>query len=170
MTDATAAPGRTTAHGQTTAPGQTIVLHGRGLVRGLAEGEAFVTTQRIAGWGGVDSSTGTIIESRHEARGRSFAGKVLVFPGVKGSSGGSGVFHMNRLESASPKAMVFNAMNTKAALIVAVSHIPCVTDLDADPLAVIEDGDWVVVDGGTGVVTVRKAAPGGAPAHSEEGR
>lgn len=154
----------------TAAQGQTVVLRGRGLVAGLAEGEAFVTRQRIAGWGGVDSSTGTIIESRHEARGRSFAGKVLVFPGIKGSSGGSGVFHMNRLESASPRALVFNAMNTKAALIVAVSHIPCVTDLDADPLEVIADGDWVVVDGGAGVVTVRKAAPVGGPVPSGEGR
>jgi uncharacterized protein len=152
---------------QTGTPGvstdaETIVLRGRGLTEGVAEGEAFVTRQRIAGWGGIDSTTGTIIESRHEARGQSFAGKVLVFPGVKGSSGGSGVFHMNRLEGAGPKAMIFNAMNTKVAVVVAVSHVPCVTDLDADPLEVIETGDWVVVDGGTGLVTVRKALPDSA--------
>lgn len=141
----------------TTHTEQTIVLHGRGLTEGIAEGEALVTHQTIAGWGGVDSSTGTIIESRHEARGQSFAGKVLVFPGAKGSSGWSGVFHMNRLEGAGPRAMIFNTMNTKIALAVVVSHVPCVTDLDADPLEVIETGDWVVVDGGTGVVEVRKA-------------
>jgi uncharacterized protein len=154
----------TASAAETGMAGQTIVLHGRGLAGGIAEGEAFVTRQRIAGWGGVDSTTGTIIESRHEARGRSFAGKVLVFPGVKGSSGGSGVFHMNRLEGAGPRAMIFNAMNTKVAVVVAVSHVPCVTDLDADPLEVIESGDWVVVDGGTGLVTVRKAVPGGGTA------
>ncbi len=140
-----------------TGQAETILLHGRGLTAGIAEGEALVTRQRIAGWGGVDSTTGTIIESRHEARGQSFAGKVLVFPGAKGSSGWSGVFHMNRLEGASPKAMIFNAMNTKIAVAVVVSHVPCVTDLDADPLEVIETGDWVTVDGGTGLVTVRKA-------------
>ena len=53
----------------------TIVLRGRCVVPGRAEGEALVTRDRISGWGGIDSRTGTIVETRHELRGVSFAGK-----------------------------------------------------------------------------------------------
>ena len=66
----------------------TIVLHGRCVVGGCAEGEALVTRQTISGWGGINERDGSIIERRHELRGQSFAGRVLVFPGAKGSSGG----------------------------------------------------------------------------------
>src|SRR5688572_33120644 len=74
-----------------------IVLHGRKVVGGSAEGEALVTKDRISGWGGIDPRSGTVIETRHELKGISFAGKVLVFPGAKGSSGWSSQFHIARL-------------------------------------------------------------------------
>jgi hypothetical protein len=35
-------------------------------------------------------------------------------------------------------------------------HTPSVTELDQDPLGVIETGDWVRVDGDRGVVEVTK--------------
>ena len=56
------------------APATVITIHGRKVVPGVAEGEALVTKDRISGWGGIDSRTGTVIESRHELRGQSFAG------------------------------------------------------------------------------------------------
>lgn len=133
-----------------------IVLRGRKVVGGVAEGEALVTRERISGWGGIDPRTGTVIETRHELRGRSFAGKVLVFPGAKGSSGWSSQFHVARLAGAAPLAMVFNEMTTKIALGAVVTHAPSVTDLDQDPLAVIATGDWVKVDGDRGIVEVTK--------------
>jgi predicted aconitase with swiveling domain len=135
---------------------QPIVLRGRKVVGGIAEGEALVTTQTISGWGGVNPMKGTIIETRHELRGVSFKDKVLVFPGAKGSSGWSVVFHTTRLAGTAPKAMIFNEMTTKVALGAVVMRVPSVTDLDRNPLDVIETGDWVVVDGDSGVVEVRK--------------
>jgi len=137
--------------------GGEIVLRGRGVVGGCVEGEALVTRQTISGWGGIDPMTGTVIETHHELRGVSFKDKVLVFPGAKGSSGWSNAFHMTRLTNSAPKAMVFNFMNTKIALGAVVMHVPAVTDLDQDPMAVIETGDWVKVDGDRGVVEVTKA-------------
>jgi predicted aconitase with swiveling domain len=133
-----------------------IVLHGRKVVPGVAEGEAFVTTDTISGWGGLDSSTGTIIERRHEARGKSFMDKVLVFPGAKGSSGYSHYFHLARVAGAAPKAMLFNKMTAKAALGAVVTRVPAMTELDRDPLTVIETGDWVKVDADNGIVEVTK--------------
>jgi len=138
--------------------GETITLKGRKVVGGVAEGEALVTRETISGWGGVQPMTGTIIETRHELNGVSFAGKVLVFPGAKGSSGWSSTFHVAKLAGKAPRAMIFNDMTAKAALGAVVMRIPTVTDLDRDPLDLIETGDWVKVDGDKGVVEIRKSA------------
>jgi predicted aconitase with swiveling domain len=134
----------------------TVVLTGRGLVGGVAEGEALVTREAISGWGGVEPRKGRVIESRHELVGQSFAGKVLVFRGAKGSSGWSGMFHMSRLMGSAPAAMVFTTMNTKIALGVVVTHVPAITDLDADPFELIHTGDWVRVDADRGLLTVTR--------------
>ena len=134
----------------------TIVLRGRKVVGGQTQGEALVTRDRISGWGGIDPRTGTVIETRHELKGISFAGKILVFPGAKGSSGWSSQFHIARLAGKAPLAMLFNEMTTKIALGAVVAHAPSVTDFDRDPLEVIENGDWVKVDGDRGIVEVTK--------------
>lgn len=134
----------------------SITLHGRKVVPGVAEGEALVTNDRVSGWGGVDPRTGTIIETRHELRGQSFAGKVLVLPGAKGSSGWSATFHMARLSGAAPAAFLFNEMTTKMALGAVVTHAPSMTDFDRDPLLCIETGDWVRVDADQGIVEITK--------------
>jgi hypothetical protein len=134
----------------------TVTLHGRKVVGGRAEGEALVTRETISGWGGVNPMQGTIIETRHELRGQSFKDKVLVFPGAKGSSGWSVTFHLARLAGTAPKAMIINEMTNKVALGAVVMRVPSVTDLDTDPLDVIETGDWVVVDGDSGTIEITK--------------
>lgn len=137
-----------------------LVIRGRKVVPGVTEGEALVTRQTISGWGGVNPMTGTVIENHHELKGGSFAGKVLVFPGAKGSSGWSGVFHMTKLTDSAPLAMLFNVMTTKAALGSVVMRVPTMTDFDSDPLDQIETGDWVRVDADAGEIQVWK---GGRP-------
>jgi uncharacterized protein len=132
-----------------------IVLTGRGIVPGRVEGEALVSHETISGWGGIDPATGTIIERRHELFGVCFTGKVLVFPGAKGSSGWSGFFQATRLLGTAPLAMVFTVLSTKSALGAVVTRVPTVTDLDADPVTLITTGDHVVVDADNGLVTVQ---------------
>jgi predicted aconitase with swiveling domain len=139
--------------------GTIITLQGRKVVGGFAEGEALVTRQTISGWGGVNALQGTVIETRHELRGQSFKDKILVFPGAKGSSGWSVVFHMTRLAGTAPKAMIFNEMTTKVALGAVVMRVPSVTDLDRDPLELIATGDWVKVDADRGIVEIHKSSP-----------
>lgn len=130
------------------------VMHGRPVVPGVAEGEALVTREAISAWGGMDPMTGTIIEHGHEIEGETFAGKVLVFLGAKGSSAYSAYFNMARLAGAGPVAMVFVRMTTKAALGAVVSRVPAVTELDGDPLTGIRTGDWVKVDADRGEVLI----------------
>lgn len=135
---------------------EKILLKGRAVVAGVAEGEAIVTRQTISGFGGIDSRTGTIIEVRHELRGRSFKDKVLVFPGAKGSSGWASHFQVTRLAGSAPRAMIFNIMTTKIALGAVVTRVPAVTELDQDPLEVIKTGDQVKVDGDNGIVEITR--------------
>ena len=139
---------------------QTITLRGRKVVGGYAEGEALVTHDTISGWGGINPMTGTVIETRHELRGQTFKDKILVFPGAKGSSGWSVAFHMTRITGTAPKALVFNVMTTKIALGAVVMRVPSVTDLDQDPLQIIQTGDWVTVDGDRGIVEIRRGPRG----------
>jgi predicted aconitase with swiveling domain len=133
-----------------------IVLRGRKVVGGMTEGEALVTRQTISGWGGIDPKQGTIIERKHELEGLHFTDKVLVFPGAKGGSGGSMGFHRARLAGHVPKAMIFNDMTSRVAMIAIITHAPAVTDLEQDPLDIIETGDWVKVDGDNGIVEITK--------------
>ena len=136
-----------------------IILRGRKVCGGCAEGEALVTRQTIPGWGGVNPVKGVITETQHELRGVSFKDKVLVFRGAKGSSGWSAMYHTTRLAGTAPKALVFNEMTTKVALGAVVMRVPSITDLDQNPLDVIETGDWVMVDADRGIVEVVKRVP-----------
>lgn len=133
-----------------------LVLGGRKVVGGNAEGEALVTQDTISGWGGVNPMTGTVIESRHELVGQSFAGKILVFPGAKGSSGWSAIFHMAKLAGKAPAGLLFNVMTTKVALGAVVMRVPSMTDLNQDPLDRIQTGDWIRINADLGVVEVWK--------------
>ena len=150
-----------------------ITLHGRTVVPGYAEGEALVSPEPISGWGGIDPATGTIIEPRHALRGASFAGKVLVFPSAKGSSGWSGFFQSTRLLGTAPVAMVIARISTKSALGAVVTRVPALTDLDQDPCLIIRTGDWVRVDaipGAHGLIEVLcppEGGPSGPPTAAE---
>lgn len=135
-----------------------IELLGRGIVPGVTEAEALVTRDPISGFGGIDVATGTVIEPRHELFGVCFTGKVLVFPGAKGSSGWSGFFQSTRLMGTAPAAMVFNVVTTKAVLGAIVTRIPTVVEASPNPLDVIRTGDLLRVDGDNGVVTVLRRA------------
>lgn len=132
--------------------GTRTLLRGRTIVPGVVEGEALVSTETISGWGGIDPATGTIIERRHELCGVCFTGKILVFPGAKGSSGWSGFFQSTRLLGTAPIGMVFTTVTTKVALGAVVTRVPALSDLDGDPVAVFRTGDRLRLDATAGTV------------------
>lgn len=95
---------------------ERVVLKGRKVVGGTAEGEALVTKQIISTWGGVDAVKGIITERRHELRNQSFAGKIFVFPSAKGSSGWSTVAQVIRLAGKALKAIIIREVNSLTAI------------------------------------------------------
>ena len=122
--------------------------------RGKARGEALVTSQPISFLGSIDMKTGIVIEKGHELAGKSIKGKVLVFPGGKGSTVGSYAIYQLRKNGAAPCAMI----NIKTEPIVAVgaiiSDIPLVDRVEKNPLAMIKTGDKVLVDAIVGSVEI----------------
>lgn len=133
-----------------------IVIHGRLVYAGKAEGEALVSKDGIGTFGSLNENTGVVTERNHAIYGESVKDKVLVFPFGKGSSAWGKAFHNLRFRGLAPKAMLINLIDSKTALGAVTSRVPVMTDFDTDPLTVIETGDWVVVDADNGVVTVTK--------------
>lgn len=58
-------------------------------------------------WGGVDASTGVVIDVHHPAHGTSLAGAVVMMPGSRGSCSGSGVLLELALSGQAPAALIF---------------------------------------------------------------
>jgi predicted aconitase with swiveling domain len=66
-------------------------MEGRVLVEGSATGLALVLDEPLSFWGGLDPSTGRIVEANHPQRGESVTGRILVMPSGRGSSSSSTV-------------------------------------------------------------------------------
>ena len=61
------------------------------LIEAAASGPLVYSDQPLSFWGGYDSHSGEVIDRRHPLSGQVLTGKILVFPGSRGSSSGSGV-------------------------------------------------------------------------------
>ena len=65
---------------------EKIILNGKVVVPGEAEGVALVANEPISFWGGYDQKTGEIIDRRHVLSGKNAKDKVLAIPFTRGSS------------------------------------------------------------------------------------
>jgi predicted aconitase with swiveling domain len=135
---------------------ERTVLHGRTIVGGRAEGSAIVTHEPICFLGGVDVETGDITERGHHLLGQSIAGKILVFPTGKGSTGGSYLIYEAARNGVGPLAIVNVRAEQVTVIGCVIAEIPMVAECDRDPTQVIETGDHVVVDADAGTVVVEK--------------
>lgn len=78
----------------------------RTLVAGSAHGPALVLDEPLSFWGGVDPSTGEVIDVRHPQRGANITGRVLVMPSGRGSSSSSSVLAECVRAATAPAAIV----------------------------------------------------------------
>jgi len=128
-----------------------MILRGRKVARGAAEGEALVSSEGISFYGGVEPETGTVVEKGHPLEGRSVKGKVLVFPSGKGSTVGSyALYEMKKLGNA-PAAIINKDIETIVAVGAIISEIPCVDQID---IAKIRNGNKVRVNADEATVEV----------------
>jgi uncharacterized protein len=137
--------------------GEKIVLHGRKVIGGIAEGEALVSKMPLMGWGNADAKHGYTVERNHPLYEVPFKGKVLVFTTPRGS-GGFVSYGSTKQFGTNPAAFLYREGNNLTVFAAMVANIPTVTDFDQDPTKVIETGDWVVVNGDKGTVEITKKA------------
>jgi len=132
-----------------------IILKGRKVIGGIAEGEALVSKMPLMGWGNVDSKNGYTTERNHPLYEIPFKGKVLVFTEPRGSGGFVG-YGRTRLFGTNPAAFVYRKGNNLTIFAAMAADVPTVTDFDQDPTEIIETGDYVIVNGDEGTVEVIK--------------
>lgn len=110
---------------------------------GKVEGIALVSTEPIGFYGGIDLSTGVVIEKGHPLEGQSVKGKILVFPCGKGSTVGSYVIYGINKNGVGPAGIVNRETETIVATGVILAGIPCIDQINIDN---IKNGDTVCLD------------------------
>lgn len=131
-----------------------MILKGRKVMGGTAEGEALVSTDSVSFYGGVDPVTGIIIDPDHSNKGDNITGKIFVFPTGKGSTVGSYVIYRMAKLGTAPAAIINVETEAILATGCVISNIPLVDKLDQDPLKVIKTGMRVRVNADDGTVEI----------------
>ncbi len=122
-----------------------MILQGRSISRGRADGTVLKLEEALSFLGGVDASTG---ELRVQREGN-VKDRILVFPRGKGSTVGSFVMYDLMVHDAAPAAVVNSSAETIVTTGAVISSIPMVDSVD---VALIKDGDRAVIDGDAGTV------------------
>lgn len=126
--------------------GAGIMIRGRIVSRGVAEGVALVGKEALSFYGSIDFGTGKVIEKGNPLFGMSVKDTILVFPGGKGSTVGSYGLYRLKKSGLAPKAIINVETEPIIAAGAIISDIPLIDKLENDPLAVIRTGMRVKVD------------------------
>ncbi|MEQ1614953.1 MAG: aconitase family protein [Hyphomicrobiaceae bacterium] len=86
------------------------------IVAGTATGPVLATTEGLSFWGGIDPSSGRVIDAHHPLHGQCVRGAVLVMPTTRGSCTGSGVLLELIQNGHAPAALVFSEPEEVATL------------------------------------------------------
>lgn len=125
-----------------------MILTGRTISRGKAEGKVLKLEQPLSFLGGVDGSTGEL----KVEQGGNVAGRILVFPRGKGSTVGSFVMYDLMVHGKAPAAVINVSAETIVATGAVISSTPMVDGIDVD---LIHDGDEVVINADAGTVEIK---------------
>jgi uncharacterized protein len=123
---------------------------------GCGSGLALVTKDAISFLGNVDAKTGVVVDPAHELFGQCIAGKVLIFPGGKGSTVGSYVIYQLKKRDLAPVAMINLCSEPIVAVGAIISGIPLV-DRVPEEIMRIKNGTFVEVDADEELVRVSGA-------------
>lgn len=130
------------------------ITKARPIVKGRVTAPALVCQKAFSFLGDVDMDTGVIIAKGHEHEGESIAGKVLIYPETKGSSGGCLVLMTLAKQNNQPAAIVLEkAADPNIVEGAILAGVSLVCEPDEDLVAKIPSGTRVTVDGTTGEVS-----------------
>lgn len=98
-------------------------ISGQCLVAGAAQGALLVSNTGLSFWGGVDPTTGVIVDQHHPLKGETVTGKILALPSGRGSCSGSGALLELLLNNKEPAALVFSELEEILTLGVVVAEV-----------------------------------------------
>lgn len=124
-----------------------LILAGRGISKGVGEGQVLVSNAPISFLSGVDPDTGIVVEKGHPIEGRCIAGTVLAFDHGKGSTVGSYVLYALSRNGHAPAAIVNREAEPIIAVGAIIGEIPMIDHID---ISLLSDGGIARVDGETG--------------------
>lgn len=119
-----------------------MILPGRSIVPGYAEGTALVSPNPFSFVGGADPTTGVVLDPDAGA-GTALAGRIFAFPHGKGSTVGTFVMYGLAKRGAGPGAIVNHAAEGIIAVGATLGRIPLVDRVDT---ACLRTGDRAIVD------------------------
>jgi predicted aconitase with swiveling domain len=128
---------------------------GNGLVDGIGEGFALVTSEGIAFNLGVDEVTGIVIETGHALEGQCVAGRIVVCRSGKGSTAGSFSLLQLSQRGRAPAAIVNMQADAVITAGCVLAEIPLVHRLDTN-ITTFSSDDILRVDGAVGTVEILK--------------
>jgi predicted aconitase with swiveling domain len=133
--------------------GEGRTIRFKPVLAGKAKGKALVLREPISFQGEIDEE-GKIVVSGNPYVGETVAGKILIYPEAKGSSGGCMMLRLLAKRGKKPAAIV-NTRNLDPNLVegAILAGIPMLCYPQADPYEMIATGDLVEVDGEAGTLT-----------------
>jgi len=124
---------------------------GRGIVAGVSQGLALVSSQSFSFWGDLDPKTGKVINPRSDLFGESVKDRVFVYPCGRGSSTTS-AFLLEAIRCSTAPCAIIN-MQVEPILAIGALIAQEIYDRTIPILAVSEDvfhllqtGDYLLVD------------------------
>lgn len=134
--------------------GRPRIFQGRQVIAGRVEGPALVSRERISFFGGVDPATGTVTERGHPLEGVSLAGKVLVYPGGKGSTGATYTLYDMASRQTAPLAIISPEADNVTVVGAVLGKISSVDRIRREFFEIVESGEWIEIEGDYGLVRV----------------
>lgn len=130
-----------------------MIIHGRGISRGIGKGPLLIGPDPISFLSGVDPETGIVIEPGHPLKGIDITGSVLAFEYGKGSTVGSYILYALSRNGHAPAAIINKEAETIIAVGAIMGKIPMI-DRIGTPLIDLPTGKEAEVDGNTGTLTI----------------
>lgn len=88
------------------------ILLDRVIISGHTKGPAFVMQEPVSFWGGIDPTTGNIIDTHHPQCGQSIKNTILFLPGTRGSTAGPGALLETLYQGNGPAAIILTRPDT----------------------------------------------------------
>ncbi|MBS3069662.1 DUF126 domain-containing protein [Candidatus Micrarchaeota archaeon] len=129
------------------------IFKGREIFAGKASGELLFSSMPISFYGGVDATSGIVVEKGHPLEGKCMAGKVLAFPNGKGSTVGSYVLYRLKKAGKAPAGIINLEAETIVAVGAIISEIPMMDKVEFEKLEKL-DGKKVRMDASGGKLEI----------------